>query len=68
MIKINTNRKVKYNPKRVETVEIDRPRFISLQNGLPEKENPSLPNWVDYLEGRTTKPEATIKAVNIGYL
>lgn len=68
MIKINTNRKAKYYPMRVETVELDRPRFISLQNGLPEKDTPSLPHWIDYLEGRTTKADTTVKTVNVGYL
>ena len=47
---------------------MSRPRFISLQDSLPEKEHAPLPKWIDYIQGRTTKVDKTVHTINIGYL
>ena len=47
---------------------MSRPRFLSLENSLPEKEPPHLPRWIDYIQGRTTKVDKTVHTINIGYL
>lgn len=68
MIKINSNRKVHFDRQKEDSHTLSRPRFISLQNSLPEKEAPQLPKWIDYIQGRTSKTDKTVHTVNIGYL
>lgn len=65
MIKINTHRKAKFDEISDQEKNQNRPRFISLQNGLPEKEGQALPKWIDYLEGRISKPSKAAPSINI---
>jgi hypothetical protein len=48
MIKINTNRRANFHQQHIEDLSLERPKFLSLQNGLPEKERVALPKWSDY--------------------
>jgi len=68
MIKVNTNRRAKFEAKDGDNTSASRPRFISLEDGLPEKEQKSFPSWKDYAEGRFVKTDPSNSYINIAQL
>jgi hypothetical protein len=68
MIKINDKRRAQFAQTATDPLQASRPRFISLESSLPEKEATLLPKWVDYLQGRTTKPDTSVRTLNITFL
>ena len=68
MIKINTNRRARFQETSMDDISIERPKFLSLENGLPEKERLPFPKWTDYVEGRYIKPDKSNDGINISSL
>lgn len=65
MIKINTNRKAKFEEPTIQEGAPNRPRFISLENSKPEKERLTLPTWKEYLERKITKTNNAASGISV---
>jgi hypothetical protein len=68
MIKINSNRRANFEQQDVQDLSASRPRYLSLEDGLPEREHKSFPSWKDYAEGRYVKADPTKSHINIAQL
>jgi hypothetical protein len=68
MIKINTHRRARFSSSTTADPSVARPKFLSLENGLPEKERKAFPKWSDFASGRFVKADATASVINLAEL